>query len=215
MLYCAMKKIQSRLKILKFPFYKYTKWYIQGTISNIKSGVEHMLWKYNGGYKCIDCGNVTRYKTPQYEGYIYGRRMLLSNSIRYGFGKTLCPHCLANRIELYFRHAPMTYKGSLLGAGPGTKNGTCDFSKQKGPVVDVIFGIGNSDNLAKKLKIDVRFGAEWWNGFNVGLPAIRKLLLEDGIATTGILVLQDGKISNKEGRVIGKPQPVSEIGKKC
>lgn len=221
-----------------FPWHKHLRWAGMQVLRSCYQKAEAQLWKFRGGYKCIDCGGVgTRFKRAQYTGYVNGKRMLLEHTgLEFPFGKTLCPHCLYNRIEAYWTHAiriapskfgdpeyPCTEDmGECIPSkSDGIYKGTCHWY---GPHDEVTEGIRTFRNkLAEQyLGGSVIIGGNWWNGHDACLKAIKVLLTESGASETGFVVnstfsmRDDGVILMKrglysDGRILGDPQPVTEV----
>jgi hypothetical protein len=226
------------------PLHKSVKWAVQDQYSKLEREVEIRLVKWQGGYKCVDCGTTdTRFKSGLYEGNVNGKRMMVQYTGGYyhSIGKTLCPHCLFDRIEQYWWDQP-PLAPSVFG------DANYAFTKDEGPYLSntssgvypgkcrwygndlyVAEGIRDWDNpSAKKYfgKATVMFGGEYWNGHATSLHALQQLLTKTGVLKTSRLVNSKMTVEGAsamgvhirmhstqytDGRVTGDAQPVTEI----
>ena len=229
------------------PLHKSVKWAIQDWYVRSKRDVETRLVKWQGGYKCVDCGTTnTRFNSGQYEGTVNGKRMMLeyTGQHQHPIGKTLCPHCLFDRIEQYWWDqpplAPSIFGDAdyaftkdegpyLSNASGGVYPGKCHWY---GDGLYVAQGIRNWDNPGAKKYFGngmVIFGGEYWNGHSTSLHAIQQLLTKTGVLKTNRLVNSKMTVEGAsamglhihmhstqytDGRATGDAQPVIEIKQK-
>lgn len=227
-----------------YPRYKYVVWGAKDNWRNVKRKTEAAVVKMQGGYKCVDCGATgIRFKNAHYEGDVNGKRMLLeyTGGHRHPIGKTLCPHCLADRITAYWADKP-PLKPSVFGDpdygwtedhGPYLSNTSGGVFYDKCYWFDeerlVVEGIRNWSNPSCEKFFDtsmVIIGGGYWNGHNASLEAITTLLRKTGVAKTSFLVNSKMSVEGmsaqglhirmhstqySDGCVQGDPQPVTEI----
>jgi hypothetical protein len=158
--------------------FKQLKWKLNNEKHRALMHAEFILWKLRGGHVCVDCSQKTVFKAPIYEGKVNGKRMLLENAVNYGFGKSICNHCLAKRITKFFNTA-----------GSEVKSGECDWLGEKTAVVTGIRGWSyEPHSAASKLNLFVMLGSNYWNGNNASRDAILELLVSTGNMRTSIFV---------------------------
>jgi hypothetical protein len=233
-----MKSLLEALRKNKeYPWYKRVKWWYGDTSRELKLKLEARLVNHRGGYKCVDCGGTdTRFKNAEYQGMVLGKRMMLDFSCYHlPFSKTLCPHCLYDRIARYWDEAPRLvpeicdeFGGSryISNTSGGVYEGDCDWF---GPRLLVAEGIRGYDNpVAQKIfgKSMVIFGGGYWNGHAASLMAIKILLKETGKSETGRMVNSKMSVEGMsaagihirlhstqytDGRITGDSQPVTEV----
>jgi len=219
----------------QYPWYKRVKWWYGDTSRDLMLKAEAKLVNYRGGYKCVDCGGTdTRFKNASYHGMVNGKTMMIDYSdYRLPFGKTLCPHCLCDRIAKYWDEAARLqpdpdneYGGYVSNTSGGVYEGKCEWF---GPSPLVAEGIRNWSNpVSERIfgKSIVIFGGSWWNGHPASLPAIKVLLTETGRSETGIMVNSKMSVEGvsasgihirlhstqyTDRRVTGDPQSVTEV----
>jgi hypothetical protein len=233
-----MKKLIAALRRKDgYPWYKHVKWWYCDKSRDLSLKAEALLVNHRGGYKCVDCGGTdTRFKHTSYHGLVNGKQMMIDYSDYYlPFGKTLCPHCLYDRIAKYWDEAERLQPepeneygggGYVSRTSGGVYEGEC---KWFGPSPLVAEGIRNWSNpVSEKIfgKSMVIFGGSWWNGHAASLPAIKILLTETGRSETGRMVNSKMSVDGvsamglhitlhstqyTDGRVTGDPQPVTEV----
>jgi hypothetical protein len=195
------------------------KWRVEHFFRNVKLRAEAKLHKHQGGFKCACCGALTRFKNPEYSGFVNGRRMILQNSnYKIPFGKSLCPQCLMDKIDDYFDAAEVVtreYDGQKDVHDDGVVwLRECDFMKRVLPCVTGIRGSWqkfDKENKPPPTDLFLIIGAEWWNGFHVSREALRILLTDSGVAKTSVINYMDNKVFYKEGSLALLPQRVTEI----
>ena len=212
-----------------------TKWWFQTKVRETRLNAEATLWKFRGGYVCVGCGTLTRFKNPEYTGVVNGRRLMLGNSgTKIPFGKSECPHCIMRKVDAYFDQSEVITK-PFNGKTDVHDDGMvwirqCDFLKEELPTVTGIRGSWaqfHPDESRPKSDLFLIIGAEWWNGFNASREAIRICLTETGVAKTPILcfagktktgnrkdiinALEAGQYLYKDGALQLAAQNVSEI----
>lgn len=156
-----------------------------------------VFYNIRGGFRCSICGaKHLRFNGGQAESKV--RNAVTGKDVRmliqwHGRDGLVCPVCANKAIvevfENYF-HSPTGLDASLDGAHIGT----CHFTGEKNiPVIKIIWGNTNS------LGIDIRFGAEWWNGFCASYAA-----LETGILNCTMNSSMSSYISGKKYYCSGK-----------
>jgi len=241
----TMNKLIEKVWMHKgYPRYKYVSWTAHDVWRKTKLRTEAQLVKWQGGYKCVDCGTTDiRFKVCEYEGDVNGKRMMLNYTGSYYFplGKSICPHCLADRIAAYWGSKPLI-KAAVFGDedygftedhGPyvfntsgGVFEDTCDWFDDKRLVVGGIRNWSNPESEKYFSEGMVIIGGGWWNGFNASLEAISTLLRQTGKAKTSFLVSSKMSVEGvsaqglmirmhstqySDQRVQGDAQPVTEI----
>jgi hypothetical protein len=175
------------------------KWRAKDMWRKFKRTVNRAKHYINGGYSC-QCGRKYQLAGYMVEGDVNGRRMLFENH-----GKPdLCPLCVDERIGKFFETTKVGKKNHYS-SGPFL--GTCDFTKKKNvPVVRIIWGTDNN------LGLDVRFGAEWWNGFQASREAFGILLTETGKMKTSYITMSKKEVLFRDRNGVGsKGQLVKDI----
>lgn len=229
------------------PRYKYVKWAATDWYRKTKRRIEARVVEWQGGYKCVDCGATgIRFKSGQYEGDVNGKRMMVeyTGNHQHPIGKTLCPHCLFDRIEEYWWDkpplAPSVFgdedygftedNGSYLSnTSGGVYPGTCHWYGDEHYVAE---GIRSWDNPGAKKYFGnamVIFGGGYWNGHAASLHALQQLLTTTGVLKTNRLINSKMSVEGVsaaglhirmhstqyfDGCVAGDAQPVTEIKQK-
>lgn len=211
-----------------YPWYKRLNWWYCDTTRHLKLRSEALLRKLQGGYECTDCGTLCYFKDPQYSGTVNGKGMMIeAMGLRSPFGKTVCPHCLYDRIEQYWVLAEILEadEDSYINTSSGIYQGECYWFGTQELVCEGIRNWRNS--TASQLGLNcVVFGGQWWNGHAASIGAVKELLTKTGKTSTGVMVNVKGRVSGAssmgihfdmsscqytDGRVTGDRQCVSDI----
>lgn len=149
-----------------------------------------IFYNIRGGYKCSICGrNHLRFKNVEGEAIVSDTRMILScyNS------ETVCPHCVFDAIDKVFEEGKLPVLGK------------CDFTGNDNvPVMRIFWGNETPNSL------DIRFGAQWWNGFSASREAF-KLARETFINRSSINTYIDKVLYHNAGKYITFEQPIQDI----
>ena len=152
-----------------------------------------MWYHVNDGYVCDCCGATIPIYYNEIWSRIDGRRVGIAS---YG-PEFLCKYCLVDKIRNYFDRAPVLFADDVFKRNgvridvPCTIYGTPTSGKIK--TIDTIMKYENP--LAVELGLDIRFCAEWWNGFNFSYRAIEEMLMnEHAYYSTSHFIRKNGKL---------------------
>ena len=124
--------------------------------------------------RCHVCKTRVNFKGSEFEGTAHNHRVMLSQYAK----QPICGHCLAEKIKQYYAQAAL-------------KISKCDccgeVKRVTAGIVDVndYLNLGDEDHLnnnavAKSLNLDVRYGMQWWNGFDLCQDCICEMLSQNG-----------------------------------
>lgn len=157
---------------------------LKWTLSDYKRSVvnfgHRLAYHYNGGYKCASCGILIPIKFNTIRTEVDGKGMIISNHS----SELYCAHCLAEKVDQFFRYADLD-------------ECPCDWIADKKMSIGVIgkwFGTKQNMGLAELIDLDMRFGSNYWNGHHASREALMRGLMNPNLEYKTIVISYDKKL---------------------